>query len=116
MKTKIKKVYYCDFCKKNGLIAYHIKEHELHCTANPNRECGMCDVKGLQHFEIIDIKNEHETFKGVIVDDEDCPACVLAFVRQNKTQAYTKDKEAWSFTEAVKRYWDLNKEDISSYY
>ena len=112
MKTLKKSIYYCDFCKKNGLMAYHIKEHEKHCTANPNRECGMCDCKGLQPFEIVEIKMEYEGIvKGVIFDDEDCPACFLAFVRQNKTQGYTREKKFWSYTNAVKKYWESQREE-----
>lgn len=34
--------YYCEFCKKSGCSGYHMKNHELHCTMNPERECRMC--------------------------------------------------------------------------
>ena len=38
--------YYRDFCKKSGGSAYHMRRHESACTANPNRQCGMCDGGG----------------------------------------------------------------------
>ena len=40
MKTKIKKVYYCEFCKRHSLSS--LISHELHCTMNPDRKCRLC--------------------------------------------------------------------------
>ena len=34
--------YYCEFCKKSGGSAHHMRYHEAHCTMNPKRECGVC--------------------------------------------------------------------------
>lgn len=34
--------YRCDFCAKRGLSASHMTKHELHCTLNPHRICGVC--------------------------------------------------------------------------
>lgn len=60
MKTIKKNVYYCDFCKKRSLRS--LKEHEKHCTGNPDRSCQLCDRpdgiraigdKFLAMFEII---------------------------------------------------------------
>ena len=31
--------YRCDFCGKRGLSGGHMKAHEKHCTANPERIC-----------------------------------------------------------------------------
>ena len=115
MKILIKKVYYCGFCKKHGLLAHNILEHEKHCTVNPNRKCGFCGIVGLQtEFKIENIVTEHETHEGVIIQDDDCPACALAFVRQNKTIGYTKNKKSWDYKEAVKRHWKSEREDNES--
>ncbi len=46
MRTKKVNRYYCDFCKKSGGSAYHMRRHEAGCTANPNRQCGMCNGAG----------------------------------------------------------------------
>lgn len=43
MKTVKKNVYYCDHCKKKGLSAVHIRNHQARCTNNPNRHCGVCE-------------------------------------------------------------------------
>lgn len=112
MKTKKVNRYYCDFCPKSGCAAGHMKSHELHCTANPNRECGLCRqaVKPADLFHHIP---EAESFKKAYTwkdpsTDEvhedftleghepareaalltlreacgDCPACILAVLRQ----------------------------------
>lgn len=42
MRTKKMNRYWCDFCKKTGGSATHMKKHESRCTNNPNRVCGMC--------------------------------------------------------------------------
>jgi hypothetical protein len=31
--------YQCDFCGKRNLSGGHMKAHEKHCTANPDRIC-----------------------------------------------------------------------------
>lgn len=44
MKSEKRWRYQCDYCKKWGGSAPHMKKHELHCTLNPRRECGMCKI------------------------------------------------------------------------
>jgi hypothetical protein len=38
MKTELKKVYYCEFCKKHSLSAAWISRHEKHCKARPENK------------------------------------------------------------------------------
>lgn len=38
--------YTCDFCGKSGLSASHMARHEVNCTLNPARSCGMCKMQG----------------------------------------------------------------------
>lgn len=44
MKTKTKEVYYCEHCKKHGLVKYMMIYHEKICNKNPenNRACIYC--------------------------------------------------------------------------
>ena len=44
MKELIKKVYYCDHCKKHGLSKPKMEHHEKICFKNPenNRPCFDC--------------------------------------------------------------------------
>ena len=88
--------YYCEFCGKGGCSGGHIKNHEAHCTLNPNRECGICDTTGDNTKEMsvllealdYDVQNFEEYVNGKIpithlteVANE-CYACILAALRQ----------------------------------
>lgn len=42
MLTKRVNRYYCEFCKKAGCSAFHIRKHAAACTMNPARVCGVC--------------------------------------------------------------------------
>lgn len=110
MKTIKKNVYYCDHCKKKSLAAHAMKVHEKHCTANPNRECRVCDNKFINEaidefklrFEFTDQPEtdcitgeptgrrevraswtgEPVTLKEIRDRADNCPACILAILRQ----------------------------------
>ena len=41
MKTKTKKVYYCEYCKKHGLHSGYMLSHEESCKMNPQRVCNL---------------------------------------------------------------------------
>ena len=107
MKTKRVNRYYCDFCKKSGCSAYHMRRHEERCTMNPNRKCGMCDIVGEEQKDLtylMDILPAPEWIEGELVDlvletlrnESDiqavipdlrdaangCPACMMAALRQ----------------------------------
>ena len=106
MKTIKKNVYYCDHCNKRTLSASSIIKHEKHCTANPKRECRLCDRKdGIEEiitdfkkrFVISKADEEKEmrthtvtwigepiTFKEIRDAGKDCPNCILAIIRQCK--------------------------------
>jgi hypothetical protein len=98
MKTKVKTVYYCEYCKKHSLMP--LLHHEKHCTANPNRRCGMCDnAYGNIPELIVKYKKQiatetkdHGEYTSTIVKSqpkltdimgelEGCPACTLAVLR-----------------------------------
>lgn len=110
MKTVKKNVYYCDYCKKKGLSAHYVGKHERRCTANPNRQCGICNtlqgaspnigeiVEQLKkRFKIIGLESDGVvielqckwTAEPVTLDEiskmvEGCPNCILAILRQTK--------------------------------
>ena len=111
MKTIKKNIYYCDFCRKKGLSSGHMKTHELHCTANPNRDCRVCHqgsflaehVQQLKdRFDIvpnfveghgvygdkISWKSEPVTLKEVRRLADNCPMCTLALLRQSGLNIY----------------------------
>ena len=102
---KVKKVnrYYCDFCKKSGAAAGHMNKHERRCTMNPKRECGMCvlingavaepmsvllailpdpaDFLVVEEYIGLDAATE-ETMTALREATNNCPACILAALRQ----------------------------------
>jgi len=101
MKTIIKPVYYCDYCKKRYLHKGFAVKHERHCTMNPGRECGMCKLAELEQpdmkelldkyrprLKITDTKYTRDIQMGykeladLQNDTNNCPACTLAILRQ----------------------------------
>lgn len=114
MKRATKKVYYCDFCRKHSLTSGSMKLHEKHCTANPDRECRMCGVAHKLNYEISDTSmNPDFSNRTVYIEPDECPACVLSFLRLNKiTDAWLKGNpnSGWSFDLAVKEWWERKYE------
>lgn len=108
MKTKKVNRYYCDFCGKGGGAAGHMRRHEERCTLNPQRVCGMCSFAEFapkplaelvallpdpEHYEKHNDEFDYDYYDGLdeavelIWDDfkgaaDDCPACMLAAIRQ----------------------------------
>lgn len=103
MKSKIKTVYYCEYCKKHFLRKDSVLNHEAHCTMNPGRSCRLCENTDLfpiiakylvryrwvqnyqfQKFEWIDLfgnNNGPVKLKDIMDDVENCPNCTLAVLR-----------------------------------
>jgi len=78
--------YYCDFCKKANGSAYHMRNHETGCTANPGRVCGMCRISGGLQIPMTELlgcigKDGAESLKQLKAVTENCPACILAAIR-----------------------------------
>jgi len=106
--TKKVNRYYCEFCKKSGGAAGHMKKHEEHCTLNPKRFCGYCHMSEEEQPNIADLlailpnpkEYEHQDaeydcfyYRGLeeAVDAvlpklreacNNCPACIVAALRQ----------------------------------
>lgn len=78
-----------------------MKKHEKHCTLNPNRVCRMCDAADIpqqpteelvEKFKEITDKQSLESFLDSPAAQENCeklrditqncPACMLAVIRQ----------------------------------
>lgn len=88
MKITIVKKYTCDFCKKSKYTPQSMRLHEKHCTLNPDRKCRMC------HFahgssttpigELLEIFGDGSDEKLKLLREhiDDCPACILATIRQ----------------------------------
>lgn len=129
MKTKTVKRYWCDFCKKTGLRRDAMEKHELHCTMNPNRKCRMCshmeeepqkvaDLVVLLPIPKIDefgfasketIAAANEILPVLREKTHDCPACILAALRQAKIPA---PATSFDYKKEVAAFWaSCNNDD-----
>lgn len=137
---KIKKVnqYACDFCGKKKYSASAMTKHEKHCTMNPNRECRFCiidqgastnNIPSLvarlpkdvivvseEFFPIEKVNNEVEIlaeFEKIKKEVNECPACLLAVIRQSKSIV----NFPFYYKNEAEQFWkDRKEEDISCYY
>ena len=128
MKTKIVKMHYCEFCRKKGMSAYYMKKHELGCTLNPHRVCGMCAIISLgasadempptleQLKAVVDRTKEriqdalgsdalYAIDKKRLTEATDCPACILAVLRQTDVAC------EFDFAKAKQAFWSSWSED-----
>ena len=139
MKTKIKKVYYCDFCKKKMFQVSAMENHEKHCTANLHRQCKMCDkfggytdykkvLKELRaRYIIYESQNDNMMLAGItsysinwvgekitrqtLHDLTDgCPNCMLTLLRQLDDIAKPED---FNYKKEIDGFWaEQNKESL----
>lgn len=130
MKTKIKTVYYCEYCGRHRLTSHSIKKHEEHCTLNPHRVCGMCGLSDLtpllekyrnrfkiekEEAEFGTTLNEVQlkwvwtdgevTIEDIQDDVEGCPACTLAILRQTAMDRYPSPLDGFDYQKARKEWW-----------
>jgi len=137
MITKKVNRYYCEFCKKANCSAPSISRHEKSCTLNPNRICRMCLICDLEQSKMSDLMKILP--KPVIIDDnlgfqtivnikeieegmeklrevtENCPACILATIRQIGIPVPAI--QSFSFTEECKSFWaDFNQAQADKNY
>lgn len=112
MKIKTVYRYYCDHCNKGSCAKGHMRKHELHCTMNPNRICRVCKLLGTKQQPISklidylpskkDYPDISDPYSGHYTDPvyitaleqaisklrdktRNCPACILATLRQATT-------------------------------
>lgn len=87
MKKILKWRYYCEFCKKSGMSSFHMQNHETSCTANPDRVCGLCRIKGSSQknlsalVPLLSFDNDKVTGMAELREATSCPACILAAIR-----------------------------------
>ena len=130
MKTKIRKVYYCDFCKKHSL--HSIAKHEEHCTVNPNRKCRLCGrtdtlqplidkyksqmdykiIKNTDNIEAEEIQNRKQPkLEDILSDTESmdglgpCPICTFAIIRQIGLNKFPFTNK-FDFQKELKEWWE----------
>ena len=130
MITKKVNRYYCEYCKKANCSASSISRHEKACTLNPNRICRMCGIFDLEQTKMADLltilpkpvttKDEYGFITLINIKEieaampklkeitEDCPACILATLRQMEIPV--REITSFNFTKGCKDWWaDFNK-------
>ena len=92
--------YRCDYCKKTGLSAGHMTNHERHCTNNPNRICRMhARIAGediaaptmpdmFRALKLRPLENAMIELRRIA---HNCPMCILAAIRQTGIQKWDGD-------------------------
>lgn len=101
--------YYCEFCGKGRCQANAIANHELHCTKNPHRQCGMCTIAEQPTPPMEWLKSAlAQSLDNLLEAAGNCPACVLSAIRQSDA---TTDQYEWNYTTACEQFWaDLKVE------
>lgn len=106
--------YYCGFCESAGrLKGFWTKpkaeRHERGCTANPDRVCGLCTEvaeliggKSEQRpiSELVAVLSEDKPewgFKELRLLANNCPACILAALRQTPIRKEMNTQEWWEW-------------------
>jgi hypothetical protein len=126
---KTKTVYYCEHCKKHGLMRNMMERHERHCTLNPDRVCRwrfdyhsddhpVLDLPALvadlrtrsvappggrdPDYRLI-VPADVEWLRGEV---DGCPACMLAVFRQSGIEYHHGPDYAnlWDYGEEVERF------------
>ena len=139
MKTKMRKVYYCEYCRKHSLK--NISEHEKHCTANPHRECKLCGAKDISaiikqykesyklvteinedkhvgEFQTIDVKwaRGKVTLTQIQRDVEFCPNCTLTVLRCSELNKYPQGNDLqFEYKKELQAWWDDANQEESVY-
>lgn len=119
MKHRRVSMYYCDFCTKKSGSAAVLKKHEIHCTLNPNRRCGFCEIMGEAPIRppALAVTFKMMGLEGVKKEAHGCPACVLAFVRSELPKVDKRTfvdmmissmngMETFDYHAEVKRFWE----------
>jgi len=126
MKTKTKKVYYCEYCGRHRLTRRSIEEHEKHCTLNPHRSCRMCGQSDLNsviekyrdRFRVVEKEhtpygvtmgiewtNDEVTLGDIEADVDGCPACTLAVMRLCGFNGFPGPPLEFDYQKARKAWW-----------
>jgi len=134
MIIKIKKVYYCEYCKKRSLRT--LIKHEKHCTLNPNRICRLCGRESILELiaqyketykfvkKIEDKRYEIKWIKKPTINEimdkvNGCPICTLtllrlAFFEPIKERPCSETVQAifkYDYEKALQNWWDIKNED-----
>jgi len=117
----------CEHCGKKNWSIGHMRNHELHCTKNPDRECRVCKMVEGEQKPIAELtallpnlaswRDEYDNInyaegsresvnaalKALRDACDNCPACILAALRQKGIMVPLVTD--FDFTKEVKSLW-----------
>lgn len=115
--------YYCDFCRKGSLSAAAMRKHEKGCTNNPQRVCGLCaTLKNEQRpmdelTAVLAVEKDGYGMKELRELCRNCPACILAAIRQSKIITKTLEQYPYDyvdlqfdFKQELQAFWDAHND------
>ena len=118
--------YYCDFCKKSGASEYHMRNHEKHCTSNPNRECRICNKLEEVQQPLVELTRAYKDggLKELRAIAGDCPMCILttlkACINLNDWTGEPWDENPWEnsfdFKKELDAFWQSYNDSQQEYY
>ena len=109
MKTKIRKIYYCEYCKKHGMRKPDMEKHEKHCTLNMNRKCRLCGKQeGIEDMldGYLDIEGKNVDAEELMDNLNGCPVCTLAVIRCSRKIGVSFDYE-----KELQKWWSAKNEE-----
>lgn len=114
MREVLKKVFYCDHCKRHRLSKRAIEQHEAKCVYNPDRVCRWTSTnfgyedKGWRYkigaaHPAIDYRELAKTIEPgsqgwlerLREQSWGCPACMLAVIVQARLHAQATEGQYW---------------------
>lgn len=127
MRVLIKKVYYCDHCKRHGLSRAAMEKHERYCTLNPERVCRWVLMaypprshgrthtfrKGLPRWLRLRAPLTKADIDELRERVNECPACMLAALRQSGVEYhydYTNGGLLFNYEDEVEEYRKAERE------
>lgn len=113
--------YKCDFCGKNNHSASAMSTHEKHCTMNPARICRVHKHAVGGSGEQAAVSSMLEVLRAHWYDEDhgvsalrhaahDCPACMLAAIRQSGASKGCADEDGYSAPHIGTEQFDFKKE------
>jgi len=132
MKEKLVRQFRCEHCNKKMYQRPAMAKHELHCTMNPRRECGVCEMlQEVQYpievmtalfpepLENIDYatskwdeyRKECQAALKELEKITQCPACILSALRQSKTT-----ESGYDYKDMMRGVMDQVNEDRNANY
>jgi len=117
MRTVMRPRYYCEFCGRGNGSPSAMKKHERGCTANPNRECGLCREADIEQKPLTELvtalgSGDNAGVEAVRQLAEGCPGCILAAIRASKLQhPYLDDNDTgfsvpYNFRDELNSWWN----------